>query len=388
MNYELLVPPVVGGVIGYFTNYVAIKMLFRPKKPYYFFGKRIPFTPGLIPSKREKLAFSIAKVVKENLLTEDTLRKRLNEEKIKKSIESLVDRGLADILFSLDGYVEQFVVSISDKRLFELFSVVDVEKWVGQLIDYLTEDGRTLGSILPENAKKQIGKFADFIVEKIIDIGKDRIDSEEFREFLVGKILNFLEGSGRIPDVVIFRKPVFAIAEAVAERIIKVLRDTLESRSFEKSLKEHLRKFFESLNDREIKELLENAGVEKDEAVKKITAFIYENFDVSLGRSSFVKRKVYRVFVEWIRVLVEKNREFIVKTLSENLLVVIEKELPVIMESIDIENLVVEKVNSLPIEEVEGIILKLIDEELKYITLLGGVLGFIIGAFQDILFFM
>lgn len=388
MNYELLVPPVVGGVIGYFTNYVAIKMLFRPKKPYYIFGKRIPFTPGLIPSKREKLALSIAKVVKENLLTEDTLRKRLNEEKIKKSIESLVDKGLTDILASFDGYVEQFVSSISDKRLFELFSVVDVERWVGQFVDYLTEDGRTLGSVLPESAKKQVGKFADFIVEKIIDMGKNKVDSEEFREFLVGKILNFLEGSGRIPDVVIFRKPVFAIAEAVADRIIKVLKDTLESRSFEKSLKEHLRGFFESLNNKEIKELFESARIEREVAVKKITAFIYENFDAPFGKSSFVKRKVYQVFVEWIKTLVEKNREFIVKTLTENLLLVIEKELPVIMESIDIENLVVEKVNSLPIEEVEGIILKLIDEELKYITLLGGVLGFIIGAFQDILFFM
>ena len=88
---EYLVPPAVGALIGYFTNYVAIKMLFRPYRPYYIFGKRVPFTPGLIPAKRGKLADAIAKVVKENLLTEETLRSRLNEERIRESLRQLVE---------------------------------------------------------------------------------------------------------------------------------------------------------------------------------------------------------------------------------------------------------------------------------------------------------
>ena len=90
--------PVVGALIGYFTNLIAIKMLFSPKKPYYIFGRKIPFTPGLIPSKRDKLAKALAKVVKENLLTEELIRKRLNEDRIKKSLKKLIEKLIDDTL--------------------------------------------------------------------------------------------------------------------------------------------------------------------------------------------------------------------------------------------------------------------------------------------------
>ncbi len=52
----VLLPPVLGGLIGYFTNDIAIKMLFRPYRPRYLLGQRIPFTPGLIPSNQQRLA--------------------------------------------------------------------------------------------------------------------------------------------------------------------------------------------------------------------------------------------------------------------------------------------------------------------------------------------
>ncbi|NET52465.1 MAG: DUF445 family protein, partial [Merismopedia sp. SIO2A8] len=46
----LVVPPIVGGVIGYFTNDLAIQMLFRPYNAIYVGDRKLPFTPGLIPS--------------------------------------------------------------------------------------------------------------------------------------------------------------------------------------------------------------------------------------------------------------------------------------------------------------------------------------------------
>ena len=61
---------------------------------------------------------------------------------------------------------------------------------------------------------------------------------------------------------------------------------------------------------------------------------------------------------------------------------IIEVELPVILESINLESIVKERINSLPIEEVEGIVLKLIRGELRYITFLGRVLSFLIGLSQ------
>jgi len=48
-----LIPPLLGALIGYVTNYIAIRMLFRPLKAWWFLGVRIPMTPGIIPGKRE-----------------------------------------------------------------------------------------------------------------------------------------------------------------------------------------------------------------------------------------------------------------------------------------------------------------------------------------------
>ncbi|MCI5208839.1 MAG: DUF445 family protein, partial [Candidatus Electrothrix sp. ATG2] len=39
-------PPLLGALIGYLTNKVAIRMLFRPLNPWYILGKRVPMTPG------------------------------------------------------------------------------------------------------------------------------------------------------------------------------------------------------------------------------------------------------------------------------------------------------------------------------------------------------
>ena len=52
----ILFMAVIGAIIGGVTNHLAIKMLFKPHNPIYIKGKRLPFTPGLIPKRREELA--------------------------------------------------------------------------------------------------------------------------------------------------------------------------------------------------------------------------------------------------------------------------------------------------------------------------------------------
>jgi len=80
MNTVLLfvVPPIAGAIIAYSTNVIAIKMLFRPLKEYRVFGIRIPFTPGILPKQRNKLAQSIGAMVERELITAEVLRSRLS----------------------------------------------------------------------------------------------------------------------------------------------------------------------------------------------------------------------------------------------------------------------------------------------------------------------
>jgi uncharacterized membrane protein YheB (UPF0754 family) len=66
LNYAA--PIVVGAVIGYVTNWLAIKMLFRPRRAYRLFGWRLPFTPGLIPKERERIAVALGSSVAGDLL--------------------------------------------------------------------------------------------------------------------------------------------------------------------------------------------------------------------------------------------------------------------------------------------------------------------------------
>ena len=51
-----ILPPLLGAIIGYVTNRIAIKMLFRPLTPKRFLGVRVPLTPGVIPRNRFDLA--------------------------------------------------------------------------------------------------------------------------------------------------------------------------------------------------------------------------------------------------------------------------------------------------------------------------------------------
>lgn len=71
-------PPLLGGIIALSTNWLAIKMLFRPHKAKYVFGIQLPFTPGLIPKERSRLAKKLAEAVSTRLLTPEVLAAELS----------------------------------------------------------------------------------------------------------------------------------------------------------------------------------------------------------------------------------------------------------------------------------------------------------------------
>lgn len=98
MTFELsyIFAPVIGGIIGYITNDIAIRMLFRPHKAKYICGMKIPFTPGIIPKEKGRIATAIGGAISENLMSKDVLEKNLLSaemiEKIQLSIESFFNK--------------------------------------------------------------------------------------------------------------------------------------------------------------------------------------------------------------------------------------------------------------------------------------------------------
>ena len=73
------IPPIMGGLIALFTNWLAIRMLFRPHTEKRVFGIKVPFTPGLIPKEWDRLAKRLSKAISTRLLTPDLLAKELSD---------------------------------------------------------------------------------------------------------------------------------------------------------------------------------------------------------------------------------------------------------------------------------------------------------------------
>lgn len=90
-----LIGPAVGAVIGYITNDIAIRMLFRPHQAKYFMGMHIPFTPGIIPKEKARIAASIGKAVSENLMNREVLEKSLLSDDMMDKIGNAIDEFVA-----------------------------------------------------------------------------------------------------------------------------------------------------------------------------------------------------------------------------------------------------------------------------------------------------
>ena len=74
MTLQNLYGPVIGAVIGYCTNYIAVKMLFYPRNEVKVWGHKMPFTPGAIPKGKPRLAKTVGNIVANTLLTEEDIR--------------------------------------------------------------------------------------------------------------------------------------------------------------------------------------------------------------------------------------------------------------------------------------------------------------------------
>ena len=102
-------PPCIGAFIGYLTNKIAIRMLFRPLRPWHLWGLRVPMTPGVIPGKRQQLAANIGEMVGRHLLTSRDIGAALSEEPFQEHLVALVDRTVGEILHRDLGTLAEIV---------------------------------------------------------------------------------------------------------------------------------------------------------------------------------------------------------------------------------------------------------------------------------------
>jgi uncharacterized membrane protein YheB (UPF0754 family) len=112
-------PPLVGAFIGYLTNRVAIRMLFRPLKAWKIGRLRVPMTPGVIPSKRHLLAENIGEMVGEHLLTSDEITRALVTERFQSHLKAMIETRVGSYMKHDLGSLESIIPS-GYKTYFEI----------------------------------------------------------------------------------------------------------------------------------------------------------------------------------------------------------------------------------------------------------------------------
>lgn len=138
-------PIALGGIIGAFTNYIAIKMMFRPYSEKRLLGFAVPFTPGIIPKRQNDLAKAIGRVVSDNLVDADGISKMLLSDETIGKLESKIDEMIHSlqtnenslrVFFSSyagENRVETLIKRVNDNLVSKIDGIVSDEK-IGQTI--------------------------------------------------------------------------------------------------------------------------------------------------------------------------------------------------------------------------------------------------------------
>ncbi|HMO32632.1 MAG TPA: DUF445 family protein [Lacibacter sp.] len=190
MNYWLLLIPVISAFIGWFTNWVAIKMLFHPKEPRFVLGYRIQ---GIFPKRQEQFAVKLGKLVSDELLSFTDIEARITDPK-----------NLEKILPHLEGHIDHFLrVKLSDSM--PVISMFIGDKTIEKIKSVFIEE---LQNLFPTLIKKYVGQLQaeldleQIVTDKVRNFSSDKLEAILYqvmaREFrfveLLGGILGFLIG--------------------------------------------------------------------------------------------------------------------------------------------------------------------------------------------------
>ncbi|MEB3828124.1 DUF445 domain-containing protein [Phormidium sp. CCY1219] len=395
------VPPIAGGVIGYFTNDLAIKMLFRPYRAYYIGKRRVPFTPGLIPRNQARLAKRVADTIMGSLLTPEELqnlaRRLLETERIQGAILWLLELALAQlksdteqktakilagILRDLFGESLPRVIRVLARRedflepqLNQIFDQVLLEFQLSesqarQLSDWL------LAAVLPPDAIRQT--LVDFLTDRNITL----ID-EGFREktsgtyWVVANLFGLRNALTRLRTYCLDEKE--DANDRISELIVTLgvrtrLQEWLQNvslqnlpvstvRQLRKTMRESVRTYIQTRGT----DLLQ--GLSQSVNWEHVAMLVLKR----LQASSAVSASLGLVSQE-LALILERY-------LERDLENIVAKAIPIL----NIDQVIVDRVKGTSPEQLEIAVQGIVQSELQAIVNLGGILGVIVGSMQTVI---
>jgi len=396
--WQFVVPPVAGGIIGYFTNDLAINMLFRPYKPIYLFKKRLPFTPGLIPRNQERLATRVSDTIMGSLLTPEELQKLakrlLKTERVEAAIAWLLQlflkqlkndkekkssRILADILRDLfgeslpkllkalarkDNFFQAQIDQIFDRILLE-FKLTEVQ--ARQLSDWL------LTVVFSADVLRQA--IINFLTDRNISVIDEGFKEKTSGTYWVVANLFGIKNS-------LTRLRTFCLDEKETANLqIQELLLSLEVRN-------RLKEFFltvslQNLPVATVKQLRETTGKIVRQYIQEKGVVFLQDFSTSINWDSVAVLIINRlqsspVVSNSLDLVSQELALILERYLEEDLEKIVAQAIPIL----SIDQVIVNRIRETSPEELENATQSIVKNELQAIVNLGGVLGFFIGILQ------
>jgi len=399
---RLVIPPVAGAIIGYFTNDLAIKMLFRPYNPIYFGKRRLPFTPGLIPRNQERLAKRVSDTIMGSLLTPTELQnlaKRLLEtqrvqsailwllqtaiKQVRNDKEQKTAKILAEILRDLfseslprllkalsrkEDFLATQINQIFDQILLE-FQLTDLQ--ARQLTEWL------LDVVIPPETLRQV--LVEFLSDRNIQVIDDGFKEKTSGTYwVVANLFGVRNSLTRLRSFCLDEKE-------MANTRLQELLLSLEVRN-------HLRLWFKNLS-------LQNLPVTTVRQLRATIRQTVQNYLQEKG-SQFIQG--FGQSIDWDSVAVIIINRLQASGAVNSSLGLISQELALILERyleedlekivaqvipiLAIDQVIIDRVNSTSAADLELAIQGIVKSELQAIVNLGGVLGFLIGVLQGLIF--
>jgi uncharacterized membrane protein YheB (UPF0754 family) len=391
-------PPIVGGIIGYFTNDIAIKMLFRPYRAIYISGRKLPFTPGLIPRNQERLAKNVSDTIMGSLLTPEELQKlvrrllqteriqgailwilRLAIDQLKSDKEQKTAKILSGILRDLLGESLPRLLKVLARR--EDF----LEAQVNQIFDQILLDFQL--------TEEQASRLADWLLQvvippeilrlAVIDFLTDRtiqtID-ESFREKTSGTYWVVANLFGLRNTLTRLRTYCLDEKDATNDR----LQELIQQLQLRDRLKQLLQSFsLENLPIGTVRQLRKTTRESVRHYVQTRGSDLLQGLGGSVDWENVAMLLVNRLSSSPV---VSASLEVVSKELALVLERYLEKDLEAIVAQaipiLAIDQVIIDRVKSTSPADLEAAIEGIVKNELQAIVSLGGILGFVVGLVQ------
>jgi uncharacterized membrane protein YheB (UPF0754 family) len=402
-NFWLYIsPPILGAIIGYFTNDIAIKMLFRPYSAKYIGKQRLPFTPGLIPANQERLAKRISDTIMGSLLTPKELqnlaRRLLATERVQEVIlwllrlaldqlqsadkEDKTVKVIAGILRDLLGqslprllkvlarredFLEPQLNQIFDQILLE-FQLTDQQ--ANQLADWL------LQVVLPPEVVRVA--IVDFLTDRNIQLIDEKFRGETSGTYwVVANLFGLKNTLARLRTYCLDEK------EEANQRLSELIQ------SF--AVKKRLQEWLQNLS-------LQNLPISTVRQLRKtmresIRSYVQERgVELMQGFSSSINWEgTAHILINRLRnsPVVNSSLTVVSKELALVLERYLERDLENIVEQIipilNIDQVIIQRVQATSPKDLELAIQGIVRSELQAIVNLGGILGFVVGSMQTVI---